>query len=105
MSTQSTFKDRVLTIVRAIPAGSVLTYGQVAAAAGNEKAARAVGTIMRGNQHSFLNTDPDNKDAVPCHRVVAANNRLGGFNGGEEAKLQLLRAEGWNIRVDLRITK
>ncbi len=91
----TTFRDRVLSVVRQIPAGSVRTYGEVAALAGSPRAARAVGTIMRGNKHSFLTTITD--ATVPCHRVVAAGHRIGGFNGGEEVKRQLLQAEGWQI--------
>lgn len=92
----TTFREQVFAVVRSIPAGSVMTYGQVAAAAGNPKAARAVGTIMRTNPKSFLNA-ADDPDVVPCHRVVAASDRLGGFNGGLEAKCRLLTAEGWTI--------
>lgn len=67
-----------------IPPGRVATYGDVAAAAGRPGAARAVGTIMRerGGPH------------LPCHRVVAAGGRLGGFGGNAELKRALLRAEG-----------
>lgn len=92
----TSFREQVFAIVRSIPAGSVMTYSQVAAAAGNPKAARAVGTIMRTNPKSFLNAAND-PDVVPCHRVVAANARLGGFNGGREAKCRLLAIEGWTI--------
>lgn len=91
------FQDKVIAVVKGIPAGSVLTYGEVAARAGNPRAARAVGTIMRGNKYSFLTTT-NHTEAVPCHRVVAAGRRLGGFNGGEEAKQQLLIAEGWQVQ-------
>lgn len=92
----TSFREQVFTVVRSIPAGSVMTYGQVAAAAGNPKAARAVGTIMRTNPKSFLNA-ADDPEVVPCHRVVAAKQQLGGFNGGAPAKRQLLTAEGWTI--------
>jgi O-6-methylguanine DNA methyltransferase len=78
------FTRRVLTVVRRIPVGSVATYGDVAAAAGNPRASRAVGNIMRGC------TARD----VPCHRVVAAAGRLGGYGGNLELKRALLRAEG-----------
>lgn len=81
------FRSRVLTIVRRIPAGRVATYGDVAAAAGNARACRAVGNIMRDCKA----TD------VPCHRVVAAGGRLGGFGGSTELKRALLRAEGLSV--------
>jgi methylated-DNA-[protein]-cysteine S-methyltransferase len=70
----------------------VSTYGDVAAAAGRPRAARAVGNIMR---------DCTARD-VPCHRVIAAGGGLGGYGGrrgsppgsGLELKRALLRAEG-----------
>ena len=79
------FKERVLSIVRKIPKGSVMTYGQVAAQAGSPGAARAVGTLMA---HNF---DP----TVPCHRVIKSDGSVGQYNrGGIRAKTQLLIAEG-----------
>ena len=81
------FASRVLSVVRSIPAGRVATYGDVARLAGVPRAARAVGNIMRGCH------DP----GVPCHRVVAAGGRLGGYGGQEVLKRHLLMAEG--VRV------
>lgn len=74
----------MLSAVRRVPAGFVATYGDIAAAAGKPRASRAVGNIMRGC------TARD----VPCHRVVAAAGRLGGYGGNLELKRALLRAEG-----------
>ncbi len=74
----STFTARVLAAVRAIPPGRVATYGDVAGWAG------ALGNIMREC------VDP----AVPCHRVIAAGGRLGGYGGRESMKQALLAAEG-----------
>src|SRR5689334_25107816 len=79
-----TFADRVLAVVRRIPVGRVATYGDVAALAGRPRAARAVGNIMRECHR------PD----VPCHRVIAAGGRLGGYGGSEALKRALLAAEG-----------
>lgn len=79
-----TFRRRVLTAVRRIPPGRVATYGDVAAAAGVPRAARAVGNIMKGCRVS----------GVPCHRVIAAGGRLGGYGGSEGLKRSLLVAEG-----------
>jgi O-6-methylguanine DNA methyltransferase len=62
----------------------VATYGDVAALAGRPRAARAVGNIMKGCGR------PD----VPCHRVIAAGGRLGGYGGSEVLKRSLLVAEG-----------
>jgi methylated-DNA-[protein]-cysteine S-methyltransferase len=82
------FATRVLMVVRRIPAGRVATYGDVAAAAGRPRAARAVGNVMRGC----------NRPDVPCHRVVAAAGKLGGYGGNLEMKRALLRAEGLQVR-------
>ncbi len=78
------FRPRVLAAVRRIPPGQVATYGDVAAAAGAPRAARAVGNIMKGCRTA----------GVPCHRVIAAGGRIGGYGGSEELKKALLRAEG-----------
>ncbi len=83
----SDFTARVLSVVRRIPVGRVATYGDVAAAAGNPRASRAVGNIMR---------ECGGRD-IPCHRVVAAAGRLGGYGGNVELKRALLRAEGLNV--------
>jgi O-6-methylguanine DNA methyltransferase len=89
------FTVRVLSVVRRIPPGRVATYGDVAALAGRPRAARAVGNIMRGC----------NRPDVPCHRVIAAGGRLGGYGGRELLKRALLLAEGISIvgtRVQLQ---
>ena len=80
----SEFKQLVLQIVRDIPIGQIMTYGQVASLAGRPKAARAVGMIMSKNLDS----------QVPCHRVIRSDGKLGGYNRGEARKLELLRQEG-----------
>src|SRR6185312_10718086 len=81
------FKETVITVVRRIPVGHVATYGDVAEAAGRPGAARAVGNIMRTCGR------PD----IPCHRVVAAAGKLGGYGGNIELKRALLRAEGLHV--------
>jgi len=81
------FFARVLSVVRRIPPGRVATYGDVAALAGRPRAARAVGNIMKGCGR------PD----VPCHRVIAAGGRLGGYGGNEVLKRALLVAEGITV--------
>ncbi len=78
------FATRVLSVVRRIPPGRVATYGDVAALAGRPRAWRAVGNIMRACRAAD----------VPCHRVIAAGGRLGGYGGNLSMKRQLLRAEG-----------
>jgi O-6-methylguanine DNA methyltransferase len=81
------FSSRVLTVVRRIPPGRVATYGDVAHMAGRPRAARAVGNIMKSCRR------PD----VPCHRVIAAGGRLGGYGGSEVLKRALLVAEGIKV--------
>lgn len=83
-----TFTQKVLNIVSKIPKGSVMTYGEAARLAGNPKAARAVGTIMKNN------FDP----AIPCHRVILSSGKVGAYNrGGEQVKRELLRGEGVEV--------
>ena len=81
------FRRRVIAIVRRIPVGNVATYGDVAEMAGHPRAARAVGNVMKGCAIP----------GVPCHRVVAAGGRLGGYGGNESLKRALLRAEGLTV--------
>ena len=80
------FLRKVYAVVRAIPRGRVLTYAEVARAAGSPGAARAVGQAMRRNPTLLF---------MPCHRVVAAGG-LGGFSatGGTGTKERLLALEG-----------
>ena len=82
--TPNAFSRRVLSAVRRIPPGRVATYGDVARLAGRPRAARAVGNVMKGC----------NRPDVPCHRVIAAGGRLGGYGGQEALKRALLVAEG-----------
>lgn len=81
--TDTTFRQRVLAIVKKIPVGQTMTYKAVATAAGNAKAARAVGMIMSQNY------DP----LIPCHRVIRSDGAYGGYNRGTMRKQQLLAAE------------
>ncbi|MTD47109.1 methylated-DNA--[protein]-cysteine S-methyltransferase, partial [Conexibacter sp. W3-3-2] len=78
------FGRRVLRATAAIPFGQTSTYGRVAAAAGNPKAARATGNALGQNPIPIV---------VPCHRVLAAGG-LGGYTGGTERKELLLGVEG-----------
>lgn len=79
-----TFAETVREVVRSIPKGETRSYKEVAYAAGNPNAARAVGMIMSRNY------DP----TVPCHRVVRSDGKMGGYNrGGIVAKERILRLE------------
>lgn len=80
----SSFSETVLAIVSEIPEGQTKSYKEVASLAGNPKAARAVGTIMRQNK----NLD------IPCHRVVRSDGSPGGYNGLRgKSKSELLKEE------------
>lgn len=77
-------RERVFSIVKKIPYGKTMTYGEVAAQAGNKKAARGVGAILK------TNFDPE----IPCHRVVRGDGNTGGYNRGAENKKRILKTEG-----------
>jgi len=79
------FTQKVKAVVAKIPKGKVMTYKEVATAAGEPAAARAVANVMAKNY------DPD----VPCHRVIRTDGQLGGYNrGGIKVKKRILREEG-----------
>jgi methylated-DNA-[protein]-cysteine S-methyltransferase len=81
------FDRRVLEAARAIPPGVTASYGDLARAIGEPGTARAVGRALGRNPFPIL---------VPCHRVLAAGGRMGGFSapGGVDTKLRLLSIEG-----------
>lgn len=79
------FRRRVWELVRAIPSGQTATYGHLAESLGQPGAARAVGAANGANPLALL---------IPCHRVVAAGGRLGGYSGGLARKRWLLEHEG-----------
>jgi methylated-DNA-[protein]-cysteine S-methyltransferase len=79
------FTERVLRELALIPFGETATYAELAARAGNPKAARAVGMTMNRNRIPIV---------LPCHRVIGANGSLVGYAGGLERKVALLRLEG-----------
>jgi len=83
----SDLQRRVYEIARSIPAGSTLTYGEIAGRLGDRLLARDVGQALGENPFPII---------VPCHRVLAAGGKLGGFSapGGARTKLQLLSIEG-----------
>ena len=86
---QTLFSEVVRQVVRDIPKGEVMSYSEVAEAAGHPRAARAVANIMANNY------DP----TVPCHRVIKADGTLGGYNrGGESQKRSMLEAEGYKCK-------
>lgn len=86
------FQSRVLKITQSLKYGQTLSYAQVAAKAGSPGAARAVGSVMAKNRIPLL---------IPCHRVVAAGGRLGGFSApqGVDMKKRLLAMEAGEFEL------
>ena len=89
----SAFYERVYAVVREIPRGCVMSYGQVAFLAGNSRGARAVGFALHRNPAP---------GESPCHRVVFRDGSLSpGFAfGGPEVQRRLLEAEGVRFTAD-----
>ena len=86
----ATFRERVLAIVRLIPAGRVTNYGTVALLAGSPRAARQVG----GNLYGLRDSDED----VPWQRVINAQGGISTFKvGSGELQVALLEAEGVEV--------
>jgi len=83
----SGFEHRVYLETRAIPTGATRTYGDIARAVGTPDGSQAVGRALAANPIALL---------VPCHRVVAAGGKIGGFSagGGAATKRRILRIEG-----------
>jgi O-6-methylguanine DNA methyltransferase len=79
------FQKNVWNALRKITPGTTKSYGEIAQAIGRPKAVRAVGGACGANPVPVL---------VPCHRVLAANRKLGGFSGGLDWKRALLAREG-----------
>jgi O-6-methylguanine DNA methyltransferase len=78
------FQRKVWATLQRIPAGSTATYTQCAESVGKPKAARATGSACGKNPIPLL---------IPCHRVLAAGGKLGGFSGGLHWKQKLLARE------------
>lgn len=81
------FQLRVWNVLREIPYGETRSYKEVALAAGNEKASRAVG--LANNKNPIL-------IVVPCHRVIGSNGAMTGFACGLDVKKKLLELEKKN---------
>ncbi len=86
-SVMTPFQKKALQATYAIPRGETRTYGQIAAATGNPRAARAVGRAEATNPMPIV---------IPCHRVIGSDGRLHGYGGrgGLDTKAWLLRLEG-----------
>ena len=85
LSVGTEFQQGVWHVLLQIAPGRTMSYGEVAAALRKPKAVRAVGGACGSNPIPIL---------VPCHRVLAANRKLGGFSSGLDWKRKLLAREG-----------
>jgi O-6-methylguanine DNA methyltransferase len=86
----SEFQQQVWRALQKIPLGQTRSYGEIAKMIGKPKAVRAVGGACGANPIPLL---------VPCHRVLAANRKIGGFSGGLDRKKSLLEREGVQWRT------
>lgn len=99
--TMNEFTKKIYDVVRDIPEGIVLSYGQVARLAGNPRGARAVGFAMRRVPYEW---------SLPCHRVVFSDGSLcaGDMFGGNDAQRRMLEAEGVifseNGKVNMKVS-
>ena len=85
LSQGTDFQRRVWQVLKSIACGKTLSYGEVADEIGDRKAVRAVGRACGANPIPVL---------IPCHRVLASNQKIGGFSGGLDWKRKLLAREG-----------
>lgn len=85
------FRSQLLRAAQDIPYGQVLSYGGLAARCGRPRAARAAGSAMCHCPLFLL---------IPCHRVIAAGRKLGGFGSHPELKRRLLALEGVEVTPD-----
>ena len=86
--TGTVFQQEVWKALRAVPFGVTVSYGELAKAIQRPKALRAVGQAVGANPWIIV---------VPCHRILAAGGKLGGFSSGIERKKALLNLEGLSV--------
>lgn len=72
-----------------VPEGKITTYGELAKAVGFTNGQRAVGKFMNKNPYPVI---------IPCHRVVKADGKVGGYAYGEEIKTNMLKKEGIRVK-------
>ncbi|MGV8141819.1 MAG: methylated-DNA--[protein]-cysteine S-methyltransferase [Candidatus Woesearchaeota archaeon] len=94
MSKTTSFQERVYSIVRKIPKGQTMTYGEIAKILNSSP--RAVGQALKRNPYAPI---------VPCHRVIHVDGRIGGYAGisNSKKKIKLLKREGVRIDGGVRI--
>lgn len=83
------FTGKIYAVLKQIPRGKVMTYQGLSKKAGFPRAARAAGNALHKNEHPIV---------VPCHRVVRSDGAIGGYALGTPKKIELLKAEGIEIR-------
>ena len=83
------FQQKVLETCSKLGFGETVSYGELALRSGNPKAGRAVGNVMSKNPIALV---------IPCHRVIAASGKIGGYTGGLHKKRLLLKLE--NVEID-----
>ena len=88
MSYLTDFGQKVMDQLRTVSYGCIISYSELAEMAGSPRAARAVGNVMASNRTPVV---------IPCHRVVAAKGKIGGFGLGIECKRILLKLEGISL--------
>ena len=88
MGHKTRFQEEVYKVVKGIPKGRIISYKDVARRAGSPGAWRAVGNILAENKN------PE----IPCHRVIRADKKTGGYNKGAKKKIELLKKEGIIIK-------
>ena len=86
--------ERVYKLLCSVPRGTVVTYADLARAAGIEHGQRAVGRMMATNPYPGI---------VPCHRVVRSDGSIGGYLYGEDSKRAMLERDGVKVGSDGRI--
>jgi len=90
-------EEKVYKKLLEVPAGKVTTYGELAKAIGLKNGQRVIGKIMNKNPYPVI---------IPCHRVIKADGKIGGYAWGEEVKAKMLLKEGIKIKngkiVDLK---
>ena len=89
LNSMTPFGKRVLIACSKVGYGETLSYGELALRAGSPRASRAVGTVMSKNPLPIV---------IPCHRVISASGKIGGYTGGLHKKRLLMSIEG--IAVD-----
>jgi methylated-DNA-[protein]-cysteine S-methyltransferase len=92
LASTGAFEQKVYALVRAIPWGQTVSYGEIARQLGSPHAARAVGQALARNPIPII---------IPCHRILAKGHRIGGFSayGGRLTKERLLALEGVRLEA------